>query len=248
MSEKNIKPEVYLPKNVLVVVAHADDIDFGVAGSVAHWVQHGATVTYCIVTDNSAGSNDPDADLQDLIDLRQQEQTEAAKLVGVTDIRWLHYRDGDLTPSIDLRRDITRVIRQVRPDRVVTFDPSLMFSERPGNVYINHPDHRAVGEATLYAVFPSAETRPIFRELLDEGLEPHKVTDLYLVLTEKINTFVNITYQIDKKVAALACHKSQLDGEVVNMVKGWNAEAGKKFMGGGFAEVFRVLPLNREEG
>jgi len=243
----DIQVETHLPKNVLVVMAHADDIDFGVVGSAAHWRSQGASVTYCIVTNNASGSNDPNTNLEELITTRKEEQTAAAKIVGVETIYWLDYPDGYLEPNIELRRDITRIIRTVRPDRVVTFDPELLISKRPGNYYINHPDHHAVGVATLYATFPSAETRPIFPELLAEGLEPHKVIDLYFTLSHQADTIVNITEHIHKKMDALRCHKSQLNEDIVERVASWNAEAGEKYLGGGYGEIFRVIPLNRPE-
>ena len=175
MTEQN---EFYAPERVLVIVAHADDIEFGMAGTVARWTEAGTQVTYCIVTDNSSGSNDPETNLAELSQTRHDEQVAAAKVVGVEDVRFLNYRDGVLQPTVDLRRDLTRVIRQVRPQIVVTMDPTIMFAM--SNNYINHPDHRAAAEAAVHAVFPSAETRPIFPELLDEGLEPHRVKKLYL--------------------------------------------------------------------
>ncbi|MFP4323869.1 MAG: PIG-L deacetylase family protein [Anaerolineales bacterium] len=238
------QPEKYLPASVLVIAAHPDDIDFGVAGSVAKWTAHGARVTYCIVTDGSSGSNDPNIDLEELIATRQNEQTRAAAAVGVNDIRWLGYKDGTLTPSLELRRDLTRLIRELKPERVVTFDPTTIIPA--GRNYINHPDHRATGEAALYAVFPSAESRPIFPELLIEGYEPHKVKDLYMVLSDDTNTYVDISDHIEAKAEALACHASQLDDKVVKMVTGWNASYGEK-VGVRYAEVFRVMYPHRED-
>ncbi len=239
-----LQPEKYLPQSVLVIVAHPDDIDFGVAGSVAKWTAQGATVTYCIVTDGSSGSNDPHIDLAALIQTRQEEQTRAGAVVGVQDIRWLGYKDGTLTPSIGLRRDLTRLMREIKPERVVTFDPTTMIPA--GRHYINHPDHRATGEAALYAVFPSAESRPIFPELLAEGYEPHKVKDLYMVLSDDANTYVDISDYIAAKSAALACHASQLDDKVVQMVKRWNAQTGEH-VGVPYAETFRAMYPHREE-
>ena len=161
------------PIKILVIVAHPDDIEFGVGGSVAAWTAAGHEVTYVIVTDGSAGSNAKDVDLGALVRQRELEQLEAAGIVGVHDVRFLGYKDGELQPDIELRRDLTRIIREVQPYRVVIMDPTAVMISMESSDYINHPDHRAVGEASLYAIFPSAETRPIFPELLDEGLEPH---------------------------------------------------------------------------
>ena len=242
MSENNV--DTYIPKRALVVVPHADDIEFGVAGTVAKWTDAGAVVTFVIVTDNSSGSNDPNVDLQNLIDTRKNEQIAAALILGVTDVRLLGYQDGVLEPNLELRRDLTRIIREVRPDVVVSLDPTVVISL--GNSYINHPDHRAAAEATLYAVFPSAETRPIFPELLEEGLEPHKVKRLYLTLTDHITHRVDISETIERKQEALRCHKSQLGKDVIKWITEWNAEEGQK-VGVAYAEFFRLIVRETED-
>jgi LmbE family N-acetylglucosaminyl deacetylase len=239
-----IEVEKFTPLNVLVIMPHPDDIEFGVVGSVARWIAAGASVTYCIVTDGSAGSNIPNADLEALIEQRRQEAILSAAIVGVTDLRFLEYQDGILEPTMGLRKDLTRLIRQIKPDRVVAFDPTC-YIERDAN-YVNHPDHRASGEATLYAVFPSAGTRPIFPDLLAEGYEPHDVSDLYLVLTDHATTYVDISAHMEQKLDALRCHKTQFGEDVVQLVKGWNSEAGKKF-GCEYAEVFRVVNFRPEQ-
>jgi LmbE family N-acetylglucosaminyl deacetylase len=233
------------PLRILMIVAHPDDIEFGAAGSVARWTEHGATVTYCIVTNGAAGSNDPTVNLKELVERRQNEQKEAGRLVGVEDVRFLGFADGMLEPTLELRRQLTRVIRQIRPDRVVIMDPTTILIENEGFDYINHPDHRATGEASLYAVFPSAETRPIFPELLDEGLEPHHVTELYISLSLAPNTAVDVTPYADRKIQSLLQHRSQLDESVVEMVRAWDSESGKQ-VGVEYAEVFRVMrfPVN----
>lgn len=224
---------------ILAVVAHPDDTEFGIAGSVARWTAEGHTVIYCIVTDGAAGSNEPSIDPQTLVETRRAEQVAAAAVTGVHDVRFLGYPDGALQPTLELRRAITRLIREVRPDRVVCQDPTTYFF---GHNYINHPDHRAVGEATIYAVFPSAETRYIFPELLAEGLEPHKVSELYLDLTLHPDTYVDISDTIDRKLAAVGCHRSQIGPDSITMVREWAAEAGAR-SGFAFAEAFRVLRL-----
>lgn len=174
----------HTPSRILVIAAHPDDIEFGAAGSIARWTGEGAQVTYCIVTDGAAGSNDPNVKREDLIRIRREEQIAAAAVVGVHDVRFLGYPDGTLQHTLELRRDLTRLIRELRPYRVLCFDPTVVFVGVPEfGDYINHPDHRAAAEGAIYAVFPSAETRPIFPELLDEGLEPHHVTEVYMMLT-----------------------------------------------------------------
>lgn len=231
----------HVPERALAVFAHCDDIEFGACGTVARWVAAGAQVTYCIVTDSGAGGNDPGIDLEKLKQTRRQEQIDAADAVGVQDVRFFEgYQDGTLQPTMALRKQITALIRETRPDTVVTFDPETVFSADRG--YVNHPDHRAVAEATLYAVFPSAGSRPIFADLLDEGLEPHDVMWLYMTLTNHPDLHVDITDVIERKTAALRCHASQYGDDVVQMVVGWNKEAGEQ-VGTGYAESFRTLKL-----
>lgn len=231
------------PKRILVIAAHPDDIEFGAGGSVALWADAGAQITYCLVTDGGAGSNAPDADLKELVRQRQNEQCEAAAIVGVHDVRFLGYPDGTLQPTLELRRELTRLIRELKPERVVISDPTMVFA---GNYYINHPDHRAAAEAALYAVFPSAGTRPIFPELLAEGYEPHDVSELYIQFSERPDEIIDITSTMDRKIAALLCHKSQLGPEVEKMVREWDAEIGKE-KGYAFAEGFRVMKLKQDE-
>lgn len=233
-------PQFYVPQRALAVFAHCDDIDFGSSGIIARWVEGGAQVTYCIVTDSGAGSNDPNADLSALVSLRQAEQRASAKVVGVEDVRFLAgYHDGYLEPTLALRKDITRIIRQTRPNIVLTFDPELILTDN----YVNHPDHHAVALATTHAVFPSAGTRPIFPELLAEGLEPHNVNDVYFVLSHRNNLVVDISAVMDKKLNALRCHASQIAEPVLEMVKEWNANDGKE-QGYAYAETYRVAHLN----
>jgi len=231
------------PMRILVVAAHPDDIEFGLAGSAALWAAEGAQITFCIVTDGSAGSNKPGEDLAELVRTRQAESIAAAEVLGVHDVRFLGYADGTLQPTLELRRDVTRLIRELRPYRVIINDPTLVLA---GNYYINHPDHRAAAEAALYAVFPSAETRPIFPELLAEGYEPHTVSELYIEFTEHPDLVVDISSTIDKKIQALLCHKSQVTPEDEKRVRQWNAETGKE-KGYAYAETFRVMKLKQDE-
>lgn len=235
-----LDPEFYVPKRALVIVAHPDDIEFGAAGTVARWTDAGCQVTYCIVTDGSAGSNAPDADLAALVVQRQEEQRAAAAVVGVTDIRFLGHKDGVLQPTMELRCELTKLIRELRPQVVLTMDPTTILVEELG--YINHPDHRAAGEAALYAVFPSAGTRPIFPELLAQGYEPHNVSYLYLTIGTKANKVIDISDVIERKLESLMKHVSQLQEPVREMVRKWDADTGEK-NGVAYAESFRVLKL-----
>lgn len=229
-----------LPFCILIIVAHPDDIEFGAGGAAAVWTDAGATVVYCIVTNGAAGSNDPHSDLVELIALRQEEQREAGKHVGVTDIRFLNYPDGALQPTLDLRRELTRLIREVKPNRVMIMDPRTIIVSQDEFDYINHPDHRAAGEAALYAIFPSSETRPIFPELLAEGYEPHHIDEVYLTIANDPNIAVDISNVWDRKIASLLSHRSQLDESVAEMIRTWDAKAGEE-VGVPLAETFKVM-------
>ena len=242
-------PQRDAPYHIVVSAAHHDDIEFGVAGSIARWIRdEGATVTYVIITDGGAGSNDPDLSRGQIIDMRRDEQLAAAAQVGVSDVRFLDYPDGRLQATIELRRDLTRIIRETKAYRVVCQDPTTWFVR---NGYINHPDHRAAGEATLYAAFPSAETRPIFPELLAEGYEPHKIGELYLNLSLEPTHYHDISSTMDLKMAALAAHVSQLgagadfENGAKKSVMQWSRESGK-LVGVDYAEFFRVLKFDAE--
>jgi len=209
------------PERVLVITAHPDDVDFGAAGSVATWTDAGIEVTYCIVTDGDAGGFDRSVARHVMAETRRTEQTAAAKTVGVTDLVFLGYPDGRLEATLDLRRDISRVIRQVRPDRVVTQSPERNFQR----IYASHPDHLAAGEAALCAVYPDARNPFAHVELLeDEGLEPWSVPEVWLMAAPQPDRFVDITDVVDRKLDALRSHASQhpdpdaLDG----MIRGWS--------------------------
>jgi LmbE family N-acetylglucosaminyl deacetylase len=232
---------------IVAIVAHHDDIEFGMAGTIARWVEEGAQVTYIIITDGGSGSNKPGVIRAELAELRRQEQVAAAAVVGVHDVRFLGYPDGTLQPSMELRKDLTRLLRELKPDRVMCQDPTTVFWL---DSYINHPDHRAAGEAAVYATFPSSETRPIFPELLDEGYEPHKVKELWMTLSANPTHCVDITRTLEKKIDSLRCHVSQIgqgeDAEngALKYVRERNAGAGQT-AGVEYAEFFRVMMLVR---
>ncbi|MFI7637741.1 PIG-L deacetylase family protein [Nonomuraea sp. NPDC049400] len=228
---------------VLVVTAHPDDVDFGAAGSVALFVDKGVEVTYLLVTDGDAGGNERTLDNSGMAELRRTEQRTAAKAVGVTDVRFLGYSDGQVVPSLELRRDISRVIRQVRPDLVITHHPDRNYH----HVAPSHPDHRAVGGSALDAVYPDARNPYAFPELLkDEGLEAWTVREVWLNGGSTPNHWVDITEAMDRKLAALQSHVSQIahvEG-FVDFVKTrfatWAEQAG--FPAGHYAEAFQVVP------
>ena len=191
----------------MVVFAHPDDAEFGCGGTVARWVTEGIEFIYVVATDGSKGSADPAMSPEQLIALRRQEQRSAADVLGVKDIVFLGYPDGYLEHTLSLRKDIARAIRQFRPERLLTMTPYRAFTV---NSSVNHPDHLAVGDAALAAVYPTARDRLTFPELLAEGLEPHAVREVYVMGTDTPDTWVDITETFDKKIEALHQHTSQI--------------------------------------
>jgi len=209
-------------ERILVVTAHPDDVDFGSAGSVARWTDAGIEVAYCICTNGEAGGFDESVPRSTMAEIRQAEQRAAAKVVGVTDVTFLGYPDGRLEATIELRRDISRVIRRVRPQRVVGQSPERNFAR----MYASHPDHLAAGEATMAAVYPDARNPFAHPELRDEGLEAWSVPEMYLATAGTPDVCVEITDTFERKLDALRCHASQmtdLDG-LDARIRGWNTE------------------------
>jgi LmbE family N-acetylglucosaminyl deacetylase len=208
-------------ERILMVTAHPDDVDFGSAGSVARWTDAGVEVAYCICTNGEAGGFDPSVPRSTMAEIRQAEQRAAAKVVGVSDVAFLGYPDGRLESTIALRRDISRVIRRVRPQRVVAQSPGRNFQR----MYASHPDHLAAGAATMAAVYPDSRNQFAHPELLKEGFEPWTVTEMYLVTPDTSDVFVDITDTFDRKLDALRCHVTQmtdLDG-LDARIRSWNA-------------------------
>lgn len=226
---------------VLVVMAHPDDAEFGAGGTVARWASEGRHVTYLILTDGNRGSSDPAMTAERLAQIRHAEQRAAALKLGVKDVFFLGYDDGSLQPTLDLRRQITRWIRRCKPDVVVAPDPTRRWT---GQRYINHPDHRAAGEATLDAIIPGSDTRLVFPELLEEGLEPHQVKEIYLSGSNEADVFVDIAPTIGVKVEALREHKSQIGdwAELERTIRERAAEMGKSQQLE-FAEGFKYFKL-----
>lgn len=231
------------PERVLVVAAHPDDIEFGAAGTIARWVGEGASARYLIVTRGDKGSDDPDADVAALASLREDEQRAAAAVIGVEGVEFLDEPDGQVEPSLQLRERITRAIRSYRPEIVMTHDPTVLFVN---NEWVNHPDHRAVGQTTVDAVFPTARDPLNFREHLDLGLAPWKVAELYLWSTNEANQLVDIAGTLDAKIEALGRHASQLRsfGEIERWVSRRSEELGER-AGYRAAEGFRRVTLAR---
>ena len=229
-------------RRILVINAHPDDVDFSAAATIALWTDAGIEVIYCIVTDGDAGGHDESVPRAEVPALRRAEQTAAAKQVGVHDLRFLGYPDGRVEATLALRKDLARVIRQVRPDRLLCPSPERNYARLPAN----HPDHRAVGSSALDAVYPDARNPFAFAELrAEEGLEPWTVREVWLPGGPAPNHCVDITASFGRKLAALRAHESQI-GQMEGLeefLRGWNsrvaAQAG--LPDGSLAEAFQVI-------
>ncbi len=231
-----------MTRRVLAIAAHPDDLDFGAAGTTASLVAAGDEVVYCLVTDGDAGGFDNTITRPRMAELRREEQTAAAKVVGVTDLHFLGYPDGRVVADLELRKAITRVIRQVKPDLVLTQSPERNFDR----IYASHPDHLASGEATMCAVYPDARNEFAFPDLLaNEGLEPHSVPEVWMMAGPGSDHFVDITDTIEAKIEALLCHASQMrmPDEMPARIREWGRQVA---IAGGlgedrYAEGFRKV-------
>lgn len=232
-------------EKVLVFFAHPDDGEFMAGGSMARWAAEGKQVVLCVVTNGSHGSNDPAVKRDDLIATRQNEQRAAAALTGVSDVIFLGYEDCHVEDSHELRRDMIREIRRLKPDVVVGPDPTMYFAQQR---YINHPDHRKVGDAFCAAVSPGAATVPIYREeLYDKGFEPHQIKVALIGMGSEADYYVDISEHMDTKVQAISVHYSQVPEFSMGLaerLREWGAMAGEA-SGKGFryAEGFRIFYL-----
>ena len=230
-------------ERILVVTAHPDDVDFGASGTVAHWTDAGIKVSYCICTNGDQGGEDATVDREEMPAIRQAEQRAAGAEVGVEDIHFLNYRDGWLAPTFELRRDIVRVIRQVRPDRMLIQSPERNWNR----IQASHPDHLAAGEAAIQAVYPDARNAFAWPELLsEEGLAPWTVREVWITASSAADHWVDVTDTFPRKIQALKRHLSQT-GHMENMeemVRSWgalNAELGGLPIGR-VAESFKIVP------
>jgi LmbE family N-acetylglucosaminyl deacetylase len=229
---------------ILVIAAHPDDVDFGSAGTIAKWTDAGIEVSYCIVTNGEAGGSDPTVSRADMVTIRQAEQTAAAKQVGVYDLHFLGYPDGMVEPSIRLRKDLTRVIRLLRPQRVVCPSPDRNYARMGAS----HPDHRAVGASALDAVYPDARNPFAFPELLaQEKLEPWTVHEVWMAASPGASHYVDITDTFSRKVAALRCHVTQIQDPsgLEDMLLDWlgRSAADGGLPAGRLAESYQVLQI-----
>jgi LmbE family N-acetylglucosaminyl deacetylase len=230
------------PERALVIVAHPDDADFGVAGTIARWVRAGTACRMVCCTSGDAGADDATTDPLALARTREAEQRAAANVVGYEGVDFLHRPDGALENDLALREQLVRIIRMFRPDAVVAMDPTVTIHEYG---FVQHVDHRNAGLAAVDAVYPAARNAMAFPQLVtSEGLAPWEVNQLYLFFTDKPNAWVDISDTIDTKIAALREHASQLrkPEELEGMLRGWAAEGGGR-IGTAAAESFRLLKL-----
>jgi LmbE family N-acetylglucosaminyl deacetylase len=228
----------------MAIVAHPDDIEFSCAGTLSRWSKAGARICYVLCTSGDVGIDEPGMTREKAAEIREAEQSEAAKIAGATEVVYLREPDGMLQPSLELRKKIVREIRRFRPEVVITGDPTIVWA---GNTYINHPDHRAAATAALDAIFPAAGQPHLFQELEEEGIRAHKPRKVYVTSWGDADVFVNIEETIDTKIAALRAHKSQMkDWDPDERIRQWAAERGKgKEMA--YAEGFRVVTLVDDE-
>jgi LmbE family N-acetylglucosaminyl deacetylase len=224
-------------KRALVVAAHPDDSEFGCAGTAVLWSRNNWEFYYLICSDGSKGTSDPQISREELAAVRQQEERAAAAVLGVKDVFFLNYQDGELTYERGLLKEIVRYIRRVQPFAVFTHEPTHIVR----NMYLNHPDHRAIGTMALDAVYPLARNRPTFPELADEGLEPHRVKEVYLWSSNEPNFSVDISEVVDIKFQALRHHQSQFRDIDEERVKAWRKRWSDE--DGRFREHFRRIEL-----
>jgi LmbE family N-acetylglucosaminyl deacetylase len=229
-----------VPFRVLVVTAHPDDMEFGCGGTLALWADRGADITLCIATDGSTGTQDQSLMGERLSRLRKDESRAAADVIGIRELTWLDYRDGYMEYTLDVRRDVARIFRRYKPHRFIVLDPTPTIDDR----FINHPDHRAIGQASLDVSMTAGTTPGHFPELLDEGLPPWRgLRELWIAGPGNKPRPVDITTTIDRKIEALKCHESQVGADIEQIeafVRTFGAEAGAQF-GFDYAESFQVI-------
>ena len=222
--------------SALVLFAHPDDAEFMCGATVAAWTREGCEVHYVVITDGSAGSNEPGVTREGLRPIREREQRAAADVLGVSSVTFLGELDGMLEVNLETRRKVAREVRRLRPEVIVAPDPSRLWS---GTGYINHADHKAAGSLALSAVMPDSPTRLMFPELLDEGFEPYEVPNLWLSSSEP-DTYVDVSDTLDIKLKALAQHESQGTGDAEPWVRERARELGES-AGYEYAEAFKAF-------
>ena len=227
---------------ILIVTAHPDDLDFGAGGTISQWTDKGISVSYCILTNGDQGGEDPNIAREEMPKIRQREQREAGKILGVEDITFLNHRDGWLTVNIERRKEVVRVIRKVRPDRMVIQSPERNWDR----IFSSHPDHMAAGEIAIQAVYPDSRNAFAFEDLLkEEKLEPWRVREVWVMSHPQPDHYVDITSNIDRKLAALKAHHSQTSHmeNLEEMIKEWGTRIAKQAGApeGSYAEAFKIV-------
>lgn len=239
------EPHAWRPSRFMVIVAHPDDADFGPAGTAAAWIDAGSVGWLVCCTSGDQGGEDPDADPLELAAVREAEQRAAADVIGYAGVSFLHQPDGALANDLALRELLVREIRTFRPDAVLATDPETIFHRDGG---VNHVDHRAAGIAAVDAVYPAARNPMAFPSLARNGLAAHVVRRLYLFWSERPDAWVDISATLDRKLAALAAHRSQirdLDG-LADRIRAWAAEEGEP-VGLAAAESLRAIVIDDDE-
>lgn len=226
------------PVDFMVITAHPDDAEFGAAGTVARWAKEGKSGVYVVCTSGDKGTSDRNMSPEALIPIREQEQRNACNVLGVDDVVFLGYRDQTLEDTPEFRKHIVQMIRTYRPNTIATLDPYRR--------YLWHRDHRIVGQVVMDAVFPFARDHMAYPDLLEQGLEPHKVAQLLFFGTEEINYYSDVTDTFDRKLAALRCHESQMKELGVNNLESWLRNRCRRMADGSdyeLAEGFHKLKL-----
>ncbi len=234
----------YVPRCAMLIYAHPDDIEFSAAGTAARWARGGCEVIYVVITDGNVGSHEEGMTAVRIAEIRRTEQEAAAQVAGARQCIFLGYDDGLLQPTLELRKELVRLIRRHKPDAVICGDPTVFF---PASTRINHPDHRAAATAALDAVFPAAEMPLLYPELEADGLTPHKVRYVLISNPADPTFYVDISETMDVKLDALREHRSQLgDWEPEEPLRARAAENGRK-VGYKYAEAFRLITLRSDE-
>ncbi|HXG40056.1 MAG TPA: PIG-L deacetylase family protein [Candidatus Limnocylindrales bacterium] len=237
--------EAWRPPRFMVIVAHPDDAEFGPAATAARWIDEGSVGWLVCCTSGDAGGEDPDLDPLRLAALREEEQREAARIVGYAGVTFLHQPDGALANDLALRELLVREIRSFRPDAVLTSDPDVLFYRSGG---VNHTDHRAAGLAAVDAVYPAARNPMAFPNLARGGLAAHRVRRLYLFWPNEPTVWVDVSATLERKVAALLAHRSQLrePDRLADRIRTWAADEGLA-VGVSAAEAFRRVVIDEDE-
>jgi LmbE family N-acetylglucosaminyl deacetylase len=241
----NDAPDSWRPDRFMVIAGHPDDADFGPAGTASRWIDEGAVGWLVCCTSGDAGGEDPDADPLVLAALREKEQTDAAAIVGYAGVSYLHMPDGALVNDLALREQLVREIRTFRPDAVLATDPTVLFYRFGG---VNHTDHREAGLAAVDAVYPAARNPMAFPALARSGLAAHRVRRLYLFWPNEPNVRIDVTTTIDRKIAALAAHASQIrePAKLEERIRAWAREEGEP-IGVTAAEALRLVVIDDDE-